>query len=342
MSFNTNPALPLTSEYFIPSSGKAHTKKLLAFIPGNPGLIDYYTTYLGLLADRYPDFDILAVSHAGFQTSDNFVEAGRLEECNFFGLEYQVDHKYRILKERILAGHTELYLLCHSVGGYITQRVVKKLLDDEEVSSVVKIRFIGLICPTIVDLAKSHSGVAFGRLFSILPVVTAALWLIKILHWILPQPTARSIIRNFIIARPVLDGPKLVESWNNSVEATFKIYQSPRIVRQALTLAQEELSTIHKDDSFNDWFFKELPSSHGTILWSFFAFKDHWVHDNTRDYILSRYHDHDNSRVYFEVGDDSNENSYAITHSFCIDQSVEFAQITEKALGLADGADMSA
>lgn len=342
MSFKTNSNHPLTSEYYISSSSKIDSSKLLVFIPGNPGLIDYYVTYLGLLAESYPDFNILAISHAGFQTSDDFVKDGNLEECKFFGLDYQIDHKYLILKEQILAGNTELYFLCHSVGGYITQRVVKRLLQDKEIEPIVKIHFIGLICPTIVDLAKSHSGIAFGRLFSILPVVTAALWLLKILNWILPQSVARSIIRNFIIARPVLDSPQLVESWNNSVEATFKIYQSPRIVYQALTLAKEELSTIHRDDELNDWFFKELPASHGTIVWSFFAFKDHWVHDNTRDYILSRYYAHDNSRVYFEVGNATNEHSHAITHSFCIDQSVEFAQITQKALGLAHGAGSSA
>lgn len=336
MSFQTNSNHPLTSEYSIPSSTNGPTTKLLAFIPGNPGLIDYYITYLGLLAETYPDFDILAISHAGFQTSEDFVGAGKQEEREFFDLEYQINHKYHILKEKILAGHTEVYFLCHSVGGYITQRVIKRLLADENVKSMVKIRFVGLICPTIVDIAKSNSGIAFVRLFSLLPVVTAALWFLKLLNWILPDSAARFLIRHLIIARPVLEDPKLTESWNNSVDATFKIYQSPRIVHQALTLAKEELLVIHRDDVLNDWFFKELPDAHGTILWSFFAHEDYWVHDNTRDYILARYHNHRDSRVYFEVGSATNEHSHAITHSFCIDQSVEFAQITQKALGLAD------
>lgn len=336
MSFRTNLEYPLTSEYFIPNSTNDLRSNLLVFIPGNPGLIDYYTTYLDLLSKSYPRFDILAISHAGFQTSGDFVRAGGQGETKFYNLDYQVNHKYHILREKILAGHTEVYFLCHSVGGYITQRVIKRLLEDDAVKKVIKIRFVGLICPTIVDIAKSNSGVAFMRLFKMLPIVTAALSFLKLLNWILTESLARFIIRKFIISRPVLSDPKLIESWKNSVDATFKIYQSPRIVFQALTLAKEELSTIHRDDALNDWFFKELSQSHGTIIWSFFAHEDYWVHNNTRDYILARYHDHDSPHVFFEIGSATNAQNHAITHSFCIDQSVEFAQITDKALRLVN------
>ena len=331
MSVTTNKDYPLTSEYFL-ASKNGPSPKLLAFIPGNPGLIDYYVTYLELLAESNPDFNILAVSHAGYQTSDDFVAAGKLEKQPYFNLEYQINHKYEILRKQILRGHTELYILCHSMGAYVTQRVVKMLLNDEEVSKVVKIKFIGLICPTIVDIAKSRSGVAFSRLFNYLPLVTVAVWFISLLHFILPDLTAELIIRKFVISHPVLRDSKLMESRHNSIEATLKIYKSKRIVRQALNLAEEELLVIHRDDTLNDWFFRDLPETHGTVIWSFFAYKDHWVHDNTRDYILTRYHGPKSALVHFEVGNTNNENCPAITHSFCIDQSVEFAEITCKAL----------
>lgn len=287
---------------------------------------------MDIISEQYPKYDILAISHAGYQTSDDFVAIGNNGDQTYYDLDFQVKHKVEILKEQILEGHTSITILCHSVGGYITQRVVRALLDDEEVKDLVKFEFIGLICPTIVDIAKSKSGQTFGRLFSILPLVQACVYLMTFLRLILPTKVARFIIRKYIIACPKLTDARLIESWNNSLDATHKIFQSKRIVYQALTLAKDELRVIHRDDDYNDWFFVELPKLHGTKVWSFFAHLDHWVHDNTRDYILTRYHDAENDLVHFEVGDIDNEDSKAITHSFCIDQSVEFAAITCKAL----------
>lgn len=314
------------------SAKHSDNSPLLVFIPGNPGLIDYYITYLDIIAERHPEFDILAISHAGYQTSGDYLTDGNTGDQTYYDLDYQVAHKVNILKEQILNGHTDLYFLCHSVGGYITQRVIRRLLKDKEVKDLVNVRFIGLICPTIVDIAKSQSGIYFTRLFSLLPLVQVCVLLITVLQWILPAAWARSIIRKFIIARPRLTDGKLKESWENSLDATFKIYLSKRIIRQTLTLAKEELEVIHRDDEYNDWFFLDLPQSHGTKIWSFFAILDYWVHDNTRDYILSRYHDLENELVHFQVGDLDNDEVKAITHSFCIDQSVEFAEITSNVL----------
>ena len=328
---STNQEHPLTTEYHLNSSSGSENSPLLVFIPGNPGLIDYYTTYLDLIGDEYPEYDILAIGHAGFQTSDDFVMAGK-KDVTFYDLDFQVRHKCSIIKKHVLLGHTRLSFLCHSVGGYITQRVVALLLKDEEVKHLIKVEFVGLICPTIVDIAKSDSGVFFTKLFSLLPVVQLAVCLLAVLQTVLPDSLARLIISRFVISRPRLKDAKLIELWENAVDATYKIYKLRRIARQALTLARQELQVIHRDDEMNDWFFHEIPTTHQIKVWCFFAESDYWVHDNTRDYILGRYHSQDNRNVQFQVGEPSTEHTHAITHAFCIDQSVEFAQITCAAL----------
>lgn len=336
MNIKTNGEHPLTSEYYrAPISGNGATSPLLVFIPGNPGLIDYYLTYLDLLAVDYPEFSVLAISHAGFQTSGDYVRAGEVDSQTFYGVEYQIEHKTKILKQYVLSGHRELYFLAHSFGGYLTQRIVKKLLRDPELRDRVDIKFIGLVCPTIVDIAKSQSGVYFTRLFNALPLVQLAVFFVGLLQVLLPESAVRYIIRNYIIAKPALTCDKLMESWNNSVEATYKIFSSKRIVRQALLLAREELNVIHRDDALNDYFFNEFAEEHDIKIWCFFAIKDYWVHDHTRDYLLARYHDVENEHVSFEVGDTDSEGQRAITHSFCIDQSVEFAAITSRAMRCA-------
>ncbi|RKP28628.1 hypothetical protein METBISCDRAFT_28957 [Metschnikowia bicuspidata] len=43
---------------------------------------------------KYPEYDILVVSHVGFQTSDDYVNAGRLKlHPDFYNLNDQIQHK---------------------------------------------------------------------------------------------------------------------------------------------------------------------------------------------------------------------------------------------------------
>lgn len=336
MAISTNREHPLTSEYHVSSRHSSDDSPLLVFVPGNPGLIDYYKTYLDLISEQYPEYDILAVSHAGFQTSGDYIVDGNNGDFVFYGLEYQIAHKCNIIKRRILAGHRKVSFLCHSVGGYITQRIISTLLLDEELCEVFEIEFVGLICPTVVDICRSESGVLFTKLFTYLPIIQIALGFLTVLQWVLSEALARCIIAKFIVARPVSksakQNAKLIEAWENAVDATFKIYRSKQIAWQALTLARQELQVIHRDDKMNDWFFHELPQAQNISIWCFFAESDHWVHDNTRDYILARYHDQDNQQVQFQIGEPTTGHSKAITHSFCIHQSEEFAEITCEAL----------
>lgn len=330
MSLITSPTEPLTTLYHRAPLHPSSNPPLLVFIPGNPGLIDYYTTYLDLIAKQHRHYEILAISHAGYQTSDDYQKEGEV-----YGLEYQILHKCRVIRDHILSTRgqrkVEVSFLCHSMGSYIMQRVAKRLVYDSEYNQYVDIKFVGLVCPTIVDIAKSLLGQYFTSLFNWLPLVHVSVYLIVVLQWLLPDWAAESLIRNRIVAKPAQSDKDLMESWNNAVNATMKIYKSKRIVRQTIVMAKEELNQIHRDDEFNDWFFNELPTS-GTKIWSFFAPFDYWVHDNSRDYVLTRYHDPQNENVCFVIGDADTEEKKAINHSFCIDQSVEFAEITCDAL----------
>lgn len=329
----TDKRYPSTSVYKkLPKTNDIKSDQLLIFIPGNPGLLDYYTTYLDLIQNQNPNLEILAISQAGFQTTDDFEKD--LDAFKFYDLEYQIKHKYEIVKDHVNEGHydgrnIELFFLAHSVGSYMVQRISKCLIDDESLNGKITIKFIGLICPTIVDIGKSSSGQKFTKLFSILPI-QLLLFLISVFRFFLPTVLARMIIGHIIISKPVLDTKAAIESWENSKSATFKLFLSNQIIRQAFTLAKEEIECIHKHEDVNDWFFKNL--SQTVKIWCFFALTDHWVHDNTRDYILTNYHDRNNRNVDFQLGSIDNETGHAITHSFCVDQSVEFAELTNSAL----------
>ncbi|KAG2733485.1 hypothetical protein G9P44_003010 [Scheffersomyces stipitis] len=307
------------------------TSSILVMIPGNPGLIEFYTTYLDLIQTEFPALEVLCISHAGFQTS----EPVNSEKFKFYDLEYQIKHKFDIISEFITQklddgyNNVELYFLSHSVGSYVHQRVIRMLLQEKELHGKFSIKFTGLICPTIVDIAQSDNGQFFTKLFSLLPIISISLWVAWLLNTILPEAMAKSIIAKRFVEKPKSNDTDSVESWQNSVTGAYKLYSSQRLIEQALNLARQEMLVITRDDIINDWFFQQLSE---IKIWTFFAEKDHWVHNSSRDYTLRKYHDLTNNNLLFEVG--SSED--AITHSFCVNQSVEFSKLTIKAIRSLD------
>lgn len=316
MSLLTLEGFPSTSAYHIKAEGQnvvnanGIAKDILFFIPGNPGLVEYYITYLDLIHEKYPHFEIYCLSHAGYQTTDNY----QYDNEEYYDINYQIDHKYKIIKD-LVDEESNIHFLGHSMGTFVMQKLIKKLIDDD-----LKVKFIGLICPTIVNLKDSDSGKKFQKLYRWLPIIKLGLlfsWFLSLFS----ENFIKYLFGSIIFDEPKVRDSKSEQSLKNSIDASFKLVTTPRIVRQALTLVVDELDMILQDDELNDWFFGL--SKEGIKIWTYFAFKDHWIHDNTRDYILSRYFDEKNSNLLFELGDID-----GITHSFCVNQSVEFAEIT--------------
>ncbi|CQB90155.1 Uncharacterised conserved protein (DUF2305) [Chlamydia trachomatis] len=93
------------------------------------------------------------------------------------------------------------------------------------------------------------------------------------------------------------------------------------MVNQALEMAKEEMLIIDTQDDINDWYFNH--SNKGIKNWLFFARNDHWVANETREYLIDKYGNSDNTLC--EVCDDETN---PISHSFCVAQSDQFAKIT--------------
>lgn len=300
---------------------------ILIFIPGNPGLVDYYQTYLGLVQRRFPKLDIWCISHAGFSTAHDGV---RQKVETYYNLEDQVEHKFRIVrdlisKKRNPTQNVSLYFLSHSVGSWILQRLIKKLEGEECLKGKYTIEFSGMICPTISDIKISRSGKVFTFLCAYLPLAYMACLVSIFLRAILLENCIRYIISKQLGTRPkAKDDADVIDGFNNALEATFKLVSSPAIIRQIIHLAQDEMVAVNKDDTINDWYFKDFSKS--SAVWVFFAKEDLWVHNQTRDLTLERYLV--NSNVRFDV--DSTDAD--IEHSFCVGQSSEFAEITIKAI----------
>lgn len=334
MVLQTYEQKPLTTVYRKPpiKADDVGSRSVLFFIPGNPGLVEFYITYLNLIQEQYPHLEVFGVGHAGYQTTGGIMDYNTGNH-QFYDLNYQIDHKYEIIKKYILDNYDEnednkvqIYFLAHSVGSYVLQRVTKRLLDCQILHNKFQIKFTGLICPTIMDIGKSDNGIKFKKLFAYLPFVTILLWLAKFLNLFLTNNSIKRIIKNKYIkkeyapikGRDSKQDEHIQDSIDNSVNGIYNIVKSDRIIKQTLNLAQQELQSINQEQDMNDWYFSNM-----TNVWSFFAVYDYWISDQTRDHLIKKYHNLDKN-IRFELGNEKD----AITHSFCVHQSVEFAEIT--------------
>lgn len=319
-------ACPSTSIYHRKPLVNSKDNSLLVMIPGNPGIVEYYETYVDLIQAKFPQFETLIISQAGIQSSDISKSKGPFV---YYGIEDQIDHKLKVIWDFVKDREekTDLYILSHSFGSYISQRVAKAILEDSEKQKAINLKFVGLICPVVVDPAKSVAGQRLLKFFAYLPLFHIMYFFVSLLQ-LLPLAWLEFIIKEVTLAKPTRTDEAAQKGFHNSVQATLRLLLSKNNVHEMIALVEEELRRILRDDKMNDWFFEHLSRENNVMIWSYFAESDHWVHDSTRDYILARYAKPSNRNLSFQVGGIGD--SELITHSFCVHQSVEFSEITNE------------
>lgn len=298
------------------SSGKA---PLLIFIPGNPGFISYYAEYLTLIRETCTiDFEVLGISHAGFKSNSNNSTATEKDTDTekIYTLDEQVQHKIEIIKSYMNAAEKEshgngsngskmreIYILGHSVGCWLVQRLV-------DLTPELNYKFIGFICPVVINLHKSRKGSVLLSLSNVFgpQFYKPAILLSKLLSY-----TPVSVV-NMLLNR-------VLQTDDDSVrDVTKSFITSSSLVKQSLGLASEEILKIQNDWQYQDiWF-----SKYDYIKkWIFMTSPDDWLSDSTQTELTDILCDAKN--VDFD-----RDNS--ISHGFCIAQSEEFAKITVDAL----------
>lgn len=276
---------------------------LMVFIPGNPGVINYYIPYFKLLGSRLPTVEILGISQTGHQIPEK--TGDKSNYGTVVGLQGQIDHKVALIEEFLGdGGDRDVLIMGHSVGTWMIERIVLKLGDR------VNFKFIGFITPTIIDIHKSDKGKAFAPLIKIFPVVNLILPQLSHLLRLIPDKFV-----NFLLSKVLKNPP------DHALESTKLFITNPQQITQSIGLAHEELQVIQ-----NDWDFFENEFLQQTLSipkWFYFSNVDHWVNNNTQAEITEKVERLENVTV---------ESSDEIVHSFCINQSEEFAEITTRAL----------
>ncbi|KAH0287062.1 hypothetical protein KCU62_g6218, partial [Aureobasidium sp. EXF-3399] len=275
------------------STGSSRDPLLVFFITGNPGLIEYYRTFLTLCFDslrtNYSDLHIkvAGTSLRGFGVQDQ----NRQHQANDgaegpYDLDQQIEHIGQML-ERTIQSHarqgssTKVILMGHSVGSYILLEVLRRRKQSpttQQLSNDTKV--IGGIClfPTVTHIAKSPSGKKFSLFFAIPYFAAIAGVVVRLLFSWVPFGVLQAIV-GLVTGFPAL-----------AAEPTTAFIKSQGGVRQALYLAGHEMETITAD-AWDDelWGISKVQnsSSNKTKLYFYFGTDDHWVANETRDELIA-------------------------------------------------------
>lgn len=145
---------------------------LIYFLPGNPGLIQYYRPFLSRLhtllssssTTEASKFHICGHSHPGFESTHNSKGTGTP-----LGLGQQIKAQEDLLYHHIdsqrerTGKNPKVILMGHSVGCYMLLELIKEHRKTVE-DGAEDFDLIGgiLLFPTIMHIAKSPLGMVFG------------------------------------------------------------------------------------------------------------------------------------------------------------------------------------
>ncbi|KAI3653599.1 hypothetical protein MP228_001546 [Amoeboaphelidium protococcarum] len=146
---------------------------LLFFIPGNPGVIDFYDQFLQSIHQKCDQrLNVIGVQHAK-HTKESFIEqyplvhsvkfneSEELRQTGLFGLQDQINHQLAILDHLVAEEYKDarIILAGHSVGAYICTEIIKARPAYNFERSL-------LLFPTLENIAATPNGSLLSPAFS--------------------------------------------------------------------------------------------------------------------------------------------------------------------------------
>lgn len=283
---------------------------LVVVIPGNPGLADYYSEFVDALARRVPAARVVCVLQAGFVP-------GSTAPLAFYLLEDQIRHKVEVVEALGAAGRP-IHLLGHSVGAYMTQRVAQTLAARPGYT----VALVGLLTPTVSNIALLPNGVMLTRLLRWVPwlVAPATVGLLAWLVSLVPLAARRWVVERRL-GQPQATPRSASRPPTHAVAPTLALVSSYHLAWQALALARQEMAVIGNLREYNNqWFAGAAAFGHVYVV---LATNDRWVGADSHRRLASR-----DSLPHVLV-----EQPPGIPHSFCIHQLHPVAQVAAERIG---------
>ncbi|KZT30768.1 hypothetical protein NEOLEDRAFT_1083136 [Neolentinus lepideus HHB14362 ss-1] len=264
---------------------------VILFIPGNPGLLGFYTPFLSTLYEKAvasgsTSLAILAHSYLGH--TPGLVDRTTFSHPERVGLTSQVHALVEVVDsiKSIYGAGTRIVLVGHSVGTWTALQVLKARHDG--------IAEVFLLFPTITHIVKTPNG--------------RRLW------WLFKRPFPRLVSTASPLTRllPLQVFSVILGDWpSTQLQVLLKLVHSPPCVFSALTMANDEMETIRELDIV-------LLDENRHRICIYFGDRDHWVGEQ-REAILRVFNpEPDSVRVVHGHSD--------IPHAFCINHGEPVAE----------------
>ncbi|GAB1314772.1 hypothetical protein MFIFM68171_04982 [Madurella fahalii] len=339
-------------EYPSPNRADLSRKQcLIFFIPGNPGLIDYYTPFLSTLRQLLDEreakegcgyaFHIYGRNLLGFEDGDHEPAFGTPTAEGVRIEPYTLEDQIQCLCEQVcrvnysaLQGPAarsrrrafdKVILIGHSVGAYITLEIFNRhhqnrlrsdsqQTDSHEPSSSlgsVELTAGILLFPTVVYIAQSSSGQKLALIRRVQFLDMSAHYMAKWFVSLWPRWILGAIVRRF------LGFPE------HAALATMRFLTSKDGIWQALHMGKDEMETI-TEEKWNEDLWEIQGAEEGTGVaakfFFYFAETDHWVADECRDEFIEKRRRHEKGKTRIVVDEEK------IPHAFCIHHSESVAE----------------
>jgi hypothetical protein len=307
-----------------PDSARHHG--LVYFIPGNPGLVEYYIPFfesLRYLLDESQTtavVDIYGKSLAGFHDDDHEPFS---KERPPYVVKDQIHFAYKSLLGRRIQGgcrdgqsYDFVIIMGHSVGSYISLELFHDHLKDDSAAPHLRLHFGILLFPTITHIAKSPNGLWLDLLNTVPLLERYGHRVVEGLLALLPRPVLTWITRSILGMSPA------------SAETTSGFLKSRDGVWQALHMGKDEMRVISEEKWDEElWEIPREAQDHRHKVPKFmllFGKHDEWVASHIRDEFIEtrRGHadregpPHKRGRTEIEVDEDGE-----LPHAFCTRQS---------------------
>lgn len=279
----------MTPKIWLPSdktTGVKH-RALIYFVCGNPGLIEFYTEFLGILRllvnSRETDtvYDIYGRNLLGFSDDDHDHESGK----GLWDLEGQIEGIYDDVAAKRIGLDEEngkpfdfVILMGHSVGSYISVEIFNRHLASPSRAPHLTLRHGFLLFPTLTHIARSPSGLRVTSLRRVVPFLEEALHIIaNVLLGIFSVATLSWIIHQVMGFTPA------------TADVTARWLKSRHGIQQSMHLGLAELETICEDRWSEElWTASQDSKTDTPRFFALYAKKDHWVDDGERQGFISR------------------------------------------------------
>lgn len=212
------------------SYNKSEPENLVLFIPGNPGVTQFYTSFLKRLHEEL-GYTVWILSHAGHELPKSKQrEAPRLTDNEkIYGLEGQVNHKLAFI-DTYVPKNAQVYFVGHSIGAYVILDILKKSWVESNTKGAY------LLFPAIEYLAETENG------WYMVNVVQYFVRILLFLAWIftiLPFVLQFSLIKGYVLFYSIL----------NVHLRTIINFIRPDVVDKVLYLAMDEMHNVKERET---------------------------------------------------------------------------------------------